>query len=165
MATTYEKIASTTLGSSSATVTLSSIPATYTDLRLVFVPLGTSTQNMSMTINGDTGANYSWTNLRGDGGGTVYSARAGSQSNINLTYGTSITTTNPNLYEIDIFSYAGSTYKTSLNKYSADKNGSGNLGVQAILWSSTSAITSVTFTATTNFAANTILTIYGIKAA
>jgi hypothetical protein len=165
MATTYDKIATTTLGGSSATVTLSSIPATYTDLRVVFVPLGTSTQNMNMTINGDTGSNYSWTNLRGDGGGTEYSARATSQSNINLTYGTSITTTKPNLYEIDIFSYAGSTYKTLLNKYSADKNGSGNLGVQVVLWSSTSAITSVTFTAATNFAANTILSIYGIKAA
>ena len=164
MATTYEKIASTTLGSSSATVTLSSIPATYTDLRLVFVPLGTSTQNMNMTINGDTGSNYSWTNLRGDGSG-IYSARATSQTNINLTYGTSITTINPNLYEIDIFSYAGSTYKTLLNKYSADKNGSGNQGVQVVLWQSTSAITSVTFTAATNFAASTSLTIYGIKAA
>jgi len=164
MATTYEKIATTTLGSSSPTVTLSSIPATYTDLRLVFVPLGTSTQNMNMTINGDTGSNYSWTNLRGDGGG-AYSASATSQANINLTYGTSITTTNANLYEIDIFSYASSTYKTLLNKYSADKSISGNLGVQVALWSSTSAITSVTFTAATNFAANTTLSIYGIKAA
>ena len=164
MATTYEKIATTTLGSSSATVTLSSIPATFTDLRLVFVPLGTSTQNMNMIVNGDTGSNYSWTNLRGDGG-SAYSARATSQTNINLTYGTSITTTNPNLYEIDIFSYAGSTYKTLLNKYSADKNISGNLGVQVVLWSSTSAITEVTFTAATNFAANTTLSIYGIKAA
>lgn len=165
MALTYEPIATTTLSSSNAVVTLSSIPATYTDLRLVFVPIGTSTQNMNMTINGDTGTNYSWTNLRGDGGATLYGTHVDSQANINLTYGTSITTTNPNLYEIDIFSYANSKYKVLLNKYSADKNGSGNLGVQSILWSSTSAITSVTFTAATNFATNTTLTIYGIKAA
>jgi len=165
MATTYEKIASTTLGSTSPTVTLSSIPATYTDLRLVFVPLGTSTQNMNMTINGDTGSNYSFSSLRGDGGGTIYSSNGTSASNINLTLGTSITTTNPNLYEIDIFSYAGSTYKTLLNKYSANKDISGNLGVQVALWRSTSAITEVTFTAATNFAADTILSIYGIKAA
>jgi hypothetical protein len=37
MATTYEKIATTTLGTAAATFTFSSIPATYTDLRLVVV--------------------------------------------------------------------------------------------------------------------------------
>jgi len=158
---TYEKIATTTLGSSSPTVNLSSIPATFTDLRLVFVPLGTSTQNMNMTLNGDTGSNYSFTSLRGDGG-AAYGSTATSASNINLTLGTSITTTNPNLYEIDIFSYTSSTNKTFLNKYSADKSISGNLGVMVGLYQTASAITEVTFTAATNFAANTILTIYGI---
>ncbi len=161
MPATYEKIATTTLGSNNNIVEFTSIGSGYTDLRLIFVPLGTSTQNMNMTINGDTGSNYSWTNLRGDGS-AAYSGRATSQANINLTFGTSITTTNPNLYELDFFSYAGSTYKTLLNKYSADKNGSGNLGVQVGLWSSTSAITQITFTAATNFATGTTATLYGI---
>jgi hypothetical protein len=35
MATTYEPIATTTLGTAAAFITFSSIPATYTDLRLV----------------------------------------------------------------------------------------------------------------------------------
>ena len=39
---------------------------------------------------------------------------------------------------------------------------SGNLGVMVGLYQTASAITEVTFTAATNFAANTILTIYGI---
>ena len=161
MPATYEKIATTTLGSSNNIVEFTSIGAGYTDLRLVFVPLGTSTQNMNMTLNGDTGSNYSFTSIRGDGG-AAYSSRATSASNINLTLGTSITTTNPNLYEIDFFSYAGSTFKTFLNKYSADKNGSGNLGAMVGLYRSTSAITSITFTAATNFAAGTTATLYGI---
>lgn len=154
-------IATTTLGSNNNIVQFTSIGSGYTDLRIVFVPIGTSTQNMNMTINGDTGANYSFTSIRGDGT-AAYSSRATSASNINLTLGTSITTTNPNLYEIDIFSYAGSTYKTFLNKYSADKNGSGNLGAMLGLYQSTSAITSITFTAATNFATGTTATLYGI---
>jgi hypothetical protein len=39
MPATYEPIATTTLGTAAAFITFSSIPATYTDLRLVIVCL------------------------------------------------------------------------------------------------------------------------------
>ena len=66
---------------------------------------------------------------------------------------------------IDIFSYAGSTYKTLLTTSSTDKNTTGGIGRIISLWRSTSAITSITITdggAGFGWAVGTTATIYGI---
>jgi hypothetical protein len=82
MPATYEPIATTTLGSAATTITLSSIPSTYTDLRLVTVLSnnGAGGDSLYITCNGDAlGATslYSETRLRGDGS-TATSARSSS---------------------------------------------------------------------------------------
>jgi hypothetical protein len=62
MAITYDLISDATLGSAAATVSVTSIPATYTDLRVViFVPsYSSSNQDSFLTFNGDSGANYNY---------------------------------------------------------------------------------------------------------
>ena len=163
MPATYEPIATTTLGSTSATITFSSIPATYTDLRLVIVPLGTATANLFFTYNNDTGTNYSQTTLSGNGT-TAASASATSRGNLYLTYVTNIQTATPTLRTIDIFSYAGSTFKTALTTENSDLNGSGSVARTVGLWSSTSAINRLDiFVSGTTMAAGTTATLYGIK--
>jgi hypothetical protein len=65
---TYFPIATTTLGSSSASVTLSSIPSTYTDLLLVCnLTANTAPLNMGIRFNSDTSSLYSGTALGGNG--------------------------------------------------------------------------------------------------
>jgi hypothetical protein len=60
--------------------------------------------------------------------------------------------------------YAGSTYKTTISKGSADKNGSGGTEVNVMLWRNTSAITSVQVLPDGNsLNTGTIATLYGIK--
>ena len=162
MATTYEKIASTTLGSA-GTITFSSIPATYTDLRIVLVSKSVGGgANVQFRFNGDTGTNYSYTYLRGNG------TSASSYRESNKTFGyfsDQSSDTYPNLGTLDIFSYAGSTFKTALATYSDDRNGSGYVFSTVSLWRSTSAITSVSLSPsnfTDNFQSGTIATLYGI---
>lgn len=62
MAVTYDSIATTTLGSAASTITISSIPASYTDLKayLVYKSSGNaSTNNIPvLRLNGDSSANY-----------------------------------------------------------------------------------------------------------
>ena len=161
MAITYEPIATTTLGSAASSITFSSIPATYTDLRLVFV--GTSAANVpgEMRFNGDTGSNYSRTYLSGNG----TSASSSSDSNqTNISMGASAITSTPLMNTVDIFSYAGSTFKTCLIASSDDRNGSGTVDRQVALWRSTSAITEIRLTVdlTANFTTGTTATLYGI---
>jgi hypothetical protein len=161
MPATYEPIATTTLGSAAADITFSSIPATYTDLRLVIVATCTISDNMRMQLNGDTASNYSRTALEGDGS-TAASNRTTNISILGLST-VALSTTIPTLVTADFFSYAGSTNKTVLVTNSQDYNGSGEVGRIVGLWRSTSAITSIKFyMGSGNLATGTTATLYGI---
>jgi len=165
MATTYEKIATTTLSSTSATITFSSIAATYTDLRIVFVGSTNTVGNgIIVRFNSDTATNYSQTYLYGSGS----AAGSGRQTSVGYLYlaTAALSTTIPQLVTADIFSYAGSTYKTVLGTASQDLNGSGYVDMNVGLWRSTSAITTVALNNESgSFNIGTTATLYGIKAA
>ncbi len=160
MPTTYEPIATTTLSSAASTITFSSIPATYTDLRLVLVFTPTAILRARLQLNGDTSANYASTVIIADGSAVTVT------SNINDS---SIRITNANdddlaMITYDFFSYTGSIYKTGLATYNGDANGSGRVSRAVVLWRSTSAITQINLiVSTSTYAAGTTATLYGIK--
>jgi len=165
MPTTYEPIATTTLGSAASSITFSSIASSWTDLRLVVVATGdTTARNVLLTFNSDSSTNYSYTYLLGNGSATQ-SSREVSAPFVNLTAATSVSNTIPGLLMCDIFSYAGSTNKTLLNTTANDNNGSGSIHSLVGLWRSTSAITTVKIanSGTSNWAAGSTATLYGIK--
>jgi hypothetical protein len=165
MAVTYEPIATQTLASSAANITFSSIPATYTDLKLIVVGATTTQADALIRFNGDTATNYSYTRLSGNGTSPI-SSRSITQSAINITAAVSWNTTTPQFFEINIPSYAGSTNKTILSIASQDANGSGATELSFGLWRSTAAINSVALLVLTNaIAAGATATLYGIKAA
>ena len=160
---TYTPIATQTLGSAAASITFSSIPGTYTDLRLVLTCTSSSANSdILLTFNGDTATNYSRTYLVGLGSSAI-SGSPTSQNNIPLD-GWGASTTVPQMYSVDIFSYAGSTNKTLLCSASEDDNGSGRVTIEVGLWRNTSAITSITLgsTGVITFSTGTIATLWGI---
>jgi hypothetical protein len=72
MANTYELIEAQTLGTTATSVTFSSIPGTYTDLKLVASvrtawASDTNDQLLEFRFNGDTGSNYTYRQLTGTG--------------------------------------------------------------------------------------------------
>jgi len=162
MPTTYEPIATTTLGSAATGITFSSIPATYTDLRVVLVGT-TDSANSGVRFNSDTATNYSETTLQGDGSSAT-STRTTSGTYIKTNGNVAFGYTLPALMEVNIFSYAGSTFKTVLSRVSNDQNGSGATDSVVGLWRSTSAITTVyVFAAGGSLQTGTTATLYGIK--
>ena len=160
---TYEKIATTTLGSNQTTVTFTSISQSYTDL-IIIVNAGASaaTANGGFRFNSDTGNNYSQTTIRANGG-AVGSASISSNSQINLDYW-GFTTSVTNMEIIQIQNYSNTTtYKTVLIR-----GDSADYGVKASvgLWRSTSAITRIDIKSdAVNFITGSTFTIYGIAAA
>lgn len=162
MAVTYDPIATTTLSSAQATITFSSIPSTYTDLRLVFsCTFSVAGQIANVRFNSDSGTNYSSTWLEGNGS-AASSYRTTNDTRIQFSNGAG-TTTIPNLCILDIFSYAGSTNKTALQSVSGDANGSGYVFRTVNLWRSTSAINRIDLTTGSgNFNTGTTATLYGI---
>jgi hypothetical protein len=163
MPTTYEPIATTTLGSSSSSITFSSIPSTYTDLRIIWNISGVSSQSdIPMRFNGNSSTSYSYTYLRGNGS-SVASGRLANEAQMFMTGGNSLASGFQVSLIIDIFSYAGSTYKTALAQYLNDRNGSGSVASNVGLWRNTAAINSVTlFAISATLNAGTNATLYGI---
>ena len=165
MPATYEPIATTTLSSAANNITFSSIPSTYTDLRIAFTVFRTSALNVTVLVqfNGDTANNYSFTDIYGTGS-LAQSFRETSVARLALFAdgGVSNLASIPGFATIDLFSYAGSTNKTVLMTGSADLNGSGVVDRAVGLWRSTSAINSIKIYATNNFDVGTTATLYGI---
>jgi hypothetical protein len=162
MPATYEKIATTTLSSANSTITFSTIPATYTDLRLVLTATSSAGgAQVIFRVNSDTGSNYSRTRLSGNG--STASSNRFTNDNAIYTDQAGLSTTIPHFYSFDIFSYAGSTNKTLLAAVAEDNNGSGNVNYAVGLWRNTAAITSTTLTNTGgDFSIGTTATLYGI---
>ena len=160
MPATYEPIATTTLGSATSTITFSSISSAYTDLRLVLVSNDGVGGLITVRFNSDTATNYSRTIISGNGT-AANTARSTNATSINI--GANNAGANLwSLYTIDLFSYAGSTYKTILTTAANDQNGSGTVDRIVALWRSTSAISTITLTDGSNFATGTTATLYGI---
>lgn len=163
MPATYEPIATTTLGSATTNITFSTIPATYTDLRIVLVNTTVGSIIPGLRFNSDTASNYSNTILAGDGS-SVYSGRNTNTNELYFSDSTATSATIPVIFTIDVFSYAGSTRKTVLSTASGDLNGSGKSERNIGLWRDTTAITTINLSArSSTWAIGTIATLYGIK--
>jgi hypothetical protein len=161
MPSTYTPIASSTIsGTSTTVVTFTSIPSTYTDLLVVVNGLNVGSADAAMTFNNDSGANYCWTRLFGDGS-TTYSGRASAASDIPVSIGYMNDRTNT---LVNIMNYSNATtYKTTILR--ANKS-TGYVEAMVDMWKNTSAINRIDITTPSGyFAAGTIFTIYGIKAA
>jgi hypothetical protein len=164
--TTYEPIATQTLGSATATVTFSSISSAYTDLVLICSVTTSGPDYIRVQVgNGsaDTGTNYSSTNLGGNGS-TATSYRYSNSTNAFLFVNGTLSSTDPAITITQFQNYANtSIYKTFLNR--------GSLGTVSTeagvnLWRSTSAINVIKlFTTGYNMNSGSTFTLYGIKAA
>jgi hypothetical protein len=163
MPATYEPIASTTLGSAAANVEFTSISGSFTDLRVILSGTGSSSTQVDITVNGDTGTNYSWTGLSGNGT-SAESYRLSSRAQIRPDYYNSIGSSDPGVIIVDFMSYANANVFKTVLMTSALAGAATHRNVG--LWRSTSAITSVKFAATVgNFASGFRVSLYAIKAA
>jgi hypothetical protein len=152
----YESIQTVTVGSGgTASITFSSIPATYKHLQIRMLTQSNratyGTDSALGKLNGDTGSNYAFHALRG-GGASVSAINSTTQTNFYL-YGSSATTSaSANTFGAaitDILDYAStSKYKTIRCLAGSDLNGTvsgfgGQVALDSSLWQSTSAVTSI----------------------
>jgi len=171
MANTFILIASSTVGAGgAASIDFTSIPSTYTDLVILYS--GRSTSNAGQTwapIRATfNGSSSTWSNraIYGDGS----SASSGNSSSLSefgqasSSLSTSSTFSNGSIY---IPNYAGSTNKSSSTDAVSENNGTSALAsLTADLWSTTSAITSISLqipSAYGLFAQYSTAYLYGVK--
>jgi hypothetical protein len=163
MPLTYTPIATQTLSSAASSVTFSSIPSTYTDLIVVINGAANSTANGEIQFNGDTGSNYSYTFLTGDGASAT-SGRETSTTRILLNYYGYFDTG----YSTNMIAQVQNYSNTTTNKTVLVRGNNASNGTAAVvgLWRNTAAITSVTIkTGSSTFTAGNTFSLYGILAA
>jgi hypothetical protein len=159
----YDAIGTVVVGAGGqSTITFSSIPGTYKHLQIRAIAKASGTNfNPMMRFNSDTGSNYSWHYIYGDGN----TASAGGGTSQTFIYN-SITSTNANIYNgfiIDILDYANtSKFKTTRELSGQDRNSNGEINFFSGNWRSTSAVTSITFSNGT-FDQYSQFDLYGIK--
>lgn len=169
MAITYTPIATHAVsGSSTTTISFTSIPQTYTDLVLVCNVSASTSYDLRARFNSSATSLYSATYLSAYSTSSITTARATSQTELNLDYyGTPNTVVGDSIQIINIFNYANTTtYKTLLSRAN---RASGGVDAIVNMWRSTSAITQIDLAyypgATYTFGAGSMITLYGIKAA
>jgi hypothetical protein len=162
---TYEPIATTTASGSSTNVTFSSISGSYTDLVLIIANVTAQIDNVGITLNSDTGSNYSRTLINGNGS-TATSTRGSNQTYLYTMY--KDTAGGDPVMSISQFqNYSNSTtYKTILTRQETNSSGTKSVQAMVSLWRSTSAITSISINSgNANFNSGSTFTLYGITAA
>jgi hypothetical protein len=168
MPSTYEPIATTTLGSAASSVTFSSISGSYTDLVIVCAVFNSADgAGTEFQFNSDTGTNYSNTFLEGSGT-TATSSRESNQASIQMSFNVGGNSTNPCITTANIQNYSNTTTnKTLIGRWNSASGGTYPGTAAAVgLWRSTSAITTVLIrTGSGNFNTGSTFTLYGIKAA
>ena len=166
----YESIQTVTVGSGGvANFEFTSIPSTYTHLQIRGIVrstlAGSGITQTTFRFNSDTGTNYSYHNLIGDGAITS-SGAAANQTSIIVTNAPqpSATASAFGFTIMDILDYANTNkYKTIKALHGADLNGSGQMILSSGLWRSTSAITSITVNPGGDAVQYTHFALYGIK--
>jgi hypothetical protein len=157
---TYTPLANITLGSTAASVTFGSIPATYRDLVVVFS--GFATNRGSFRINGDTGGNYAWQRMSGNGS-SVTATSTGADSAGKLSESASGSAVIPMLFNLNLMDYS----QTNKHKTIISTAAQAATGTDAIVnrWQNTAAITSIQiFLVSGSWAAGTTAALYGIVA-
>lgn len=154
---TYVAIATQTLGSNTASVTFSSIPQTYTDLMLVIQGKMSIDGGTTLYLNGDTGANYTYQTLLGDGSTVSAGSSAGPFAIYldNVIFGNTV---------CNIMNYANtSTHKTTLSRI----NTSTYVFARAVTWASTAAVSSLLISNNNSntYLAGSTFSLYGIASA
>ena len=139
----YESIQTVTVGGGgSATVSFTSIPATYKHLQIrASAKAVNNDQGYFMQFNSDTGTNYNTHLLYGNG------ASVTALSN-NTWAGMDIAPTSSSNFSaivVDILDYTDTNKNTTIRSLSGvDNNGSGYATLASGLWRNTAAVTSLT---------------------
>lgn len=170
-ANSYESIMTVPVGAGGASsIDFTSISSAYKHLQIRIMARNGSTASggnyLGMRFNSDSGSNYTYHALQGDGSSataaglasqnTVYLQRMANNNDASSIYGVLV---------VDLLDYANTNkYKTVRNLGAYDANGSGRIYLSSSVWMNTAAISSISITPeSSTFAQYSSFALYGIK--
>lgn len=166
----FYPIATVTVGSGGASeAVFSDIPGTFQHLQIRAIlrrSTGTNSNNF-VRFNSDTGSNYAWHRLQGDGSSAAATASS-SASTMEVFWSHANVTNVNNQFAggvIDILDYANTSKTKVLRSFGGnDMNGGGQVQLHSGLWNSTSAITAIRLYTNDTWAQYSQVCLYGLRA-
>lgn len=167
----YDALATVTVPSGGVTsIEFAGIPQGYKHLQLRILSklnYGNWWASTSMRFNGDSGNNYSYHDLYGDGG-TMAAQNATSQNKMYIGWssGTTPSSTTFGAIIVDILDYtATNKNKTVKSLTGIDGNGGGIISLESNAWYSTNAVNSISIIPNngTTFQQYSQFALYGVK--
>ncbi len=161
----YESIATVTVGSGgSANIDFTSIPSTYKHLQIRAIYCNSVASNIRIRFNSDTGSNYNYHILYGNGTSALAGAASTDTTFGYINYQASTTVFSAGV--IDILDYTNTNKNTTVRSLTGiDTNGSGTVMLSSSLWLNTAAITSIRLLPESggNISQYSHFALYGIK--
>jgi hypothetical protein len=157
MTAKYTVLGNTTLATASSSVTFSSIPSGYKDLVLVLSVATTSgTTRADIQFNNDTGSNYSYVYMRGDG-----SASSSAATGETKTYAGLVLNGGQGVFVSEIMDYSA----TNKHKTMLTRSNPSNYGVWAFAnrWANTSAINQIELLSGATYPAGSTFRLLGVN--
>jgi len=171
----YESIQTIPVTTTTPSITFSAIPATYTHLQVRGLLRNTRTSDRSgspaMRFNGDTGANYFYHRMYGDGAAAGADAGTSQSQMYGIGMATDLNTSGIFGVAIwDILDYANTNKNKTIRVLCGMDNNRttdvGSVGLTSGAWNNTSAITSITiFPNVNDWSVGSTFALYGIKGA
>jgi hypothetical protein len=165
----YDALASVTLSASASSIDFVGIPTGYKHLQVrIFARLSSNADYSAWIRLGnsaiDTGANYNWHAIRGDGSTATTLANANQTEIFAWSAGTQINNVG-SVAVIDILDYQNTNkFKTIRSLGGGDNNGNGYATLFSGAWRSTTAINTINITPqSSTWAQYSSFALYGIK--
>ena len=166
----YDALATVTVPSGgAASVEFAGIPTGYKHLQIRGIARAASgnVNAIQIRLNGDTGANYAWHVLYGNGTSAASAATASTATAL-MSYQANPTNDGAGVFGAtitDILDYANTNKNTTVRNLSGrDGNGTGEIGLWSALWTNTSAVNNITLISSgANFAQHSTFALFGVK--
>jgi hypothetical protein len=171
----YELITTEILGSAQASIVFSNLgdySSTYKHLQVRALAKSSDNsvilRNLAVRINGDTGNNYAWHELNGNGSSVVsYAETSNSSMSAGVLVasggGGTVTTNQHGAFVIDFLDAYSTTKNKTMRALSGAVSSQSSVRLSSGFRNNTASITSLTFFTTGNLAAGTRMSIYGLK--
>jgi hypothetical protein len=165
----FELIETQILGSTTTAVTFSAIPTIFKHLQIRITSRNTTaaaSRPITLRMNADTGANYAYHYIRGNGFGGVAATTSGQTSMIiGLSPGSTEAANIFAVAMVDILDYGNTNKTKAVRAFTARYSSESHIEQTGGNWNSTTAITSIEVadrSLSSSFAAGTRISLYGI---
>lgn len=142
----YDALASVTVGSGGASsINFAGIPTGYKHLQVRWTALtSASYSDLAFRFNSDSGNNYTFHGIEGNGASVSGSNYGTSLNNTPIGIG-GASSSIPAVGVMDLLDYANTNkYKTARSLFGTDSNGAGYIIMRSGLWLNTSSVSTIT---------------------